>query len=42
VLAEFPPAKRNAYEQVIGLIYECSASQANAKLLVDKILAKLR
>jgi molecular chaperone HtpG len=42
VLSDFASAKRSAYEQVIGLIYECSASQANAKLLVDKILAKLR
>ena len=42
VLAELAPAKRSAYQQIIGLIYQCSASQANAKLLVDKILAKLR
>jgi len=40
-LAEFPSPKRRAYEQLIGLIYECSASQANAKLLVDKILSRL-
>jgi hypothetical protein len=38
-LADIPSSKRRAYEQVIGLIYESSASQANAKLLVDKILA---
>jgi molecular chaperone HtpG len=42
VLSDLPPSKRIAYEQMIGLIYECSLSQANAKLLVDKILAKLR
>jgi hypothetical protein len=40
-LSDFPPSKRRAYEQLIGLIYECSASQANAKLLVDKILARI-
>jgi hypothetical protein len=33
--------KRRAYEHVIGLIYECSANQGAAKLLVDKILARL-
>ena len=42
VLSDIPPSKRRAYEQVIGLIYECSASQANAKLLVDKILTRIR
>ncbi len=41
VLSDLPPSKRGAYEQLIGLIYECSASQANAKLLVDKILARI-
>lgn len=35
------PAKRRAYEELIGLIYECSSNQANARLLVDKILARL-
>jgi hypothetical protein len=40
-LSDFPSAKRRAYEQLIGLIYECSASQTNAKLLIDKILARL-
>ena len=40
-LADIPSSKRKAYEQLIGLIYECSASQANAKLLVDKILARI-
>ena len=41
VFADVPSSKRRAYEQLIGLIYECSASQANAKLLVDKILARI-
>lgn len=40
-LSDFPSSKRRAYEQLIDLIYECSASQANAKLLVDKILARI-
>jgi hypothetical protein len=40
-LSDLPSSKRRAYEQLIGLIYECSASQANAKLLVDKILARI-
>lgn len=40
-LEDIPTGKRKAYEQVIGLIYECSASQLNAKLLVDKILARI-
>ena len=40
-LEDIPSGKRKAYEQVIGLIYECSASQLNAKLLVDKILARI-
>jgi hypothetical protein len=41
-LAEFPSSKRRAYQEIFGLIYECSASQANAKLLVDKMLARLK
>lgn len=40
-LSDIPSSKRRVYEQVISLIYECSASQANAKLLVDKILARI-
>jgi len=40
-LADVPSSKRRAYEEFIGLIYKCSASQANAKLLVDKILARI-
>jgi histidine kinase/DNA gyrase B/HSP90-like ATPase len=40
-LADVPSSKRRAYMQLIGLIYECSASQTNAKLLVDKILARI-
>jgi molecular chaperone HtpG len=40
-LAAIPGPKRRAYEHVLGLIYECSTNQATAKLLVDKILARL-
>lgn len=40
-LSDISPSKRSAYQQLISLIYECSASQANAKLLVDKILARI-
>jgi hypothetical protein len=40
-LSDIPSSKRRAYEQLIGLIYECSTSEANAKLLVDKILARI-
>jgi molecular chaperone HtpG len=41
-LVDFPTSKRRAYEEIFGLIYECSASQANAKLLVDKMLTRLK
>jgi molecular chaperone HtpG len=41
-MADLPSSKRRAYEEIIGLIYECSASQANAKLLVDKMLQRLK
>lgn len=40
-LAKLARPTRHAYQHIIGLIYECSASQTNAKLLVDKILARL-
>lgn len=40
-LAALPGPKRRAYEHVIGLIYECSANQAVAKVLVDKILSRI-
>lgn len=41
-LMALPGPKRRAYEHVIGLIYECSPNQAAAKLLVDRILARLK
>lgn len=40
-LEKMSAAKRRAYEQVFGLIYECSKSQANAHILVERILSKL-
>jgi hypothetical protein len=40
-LAHLPAPKRRAYEQILALIYECSPNQSTAKVLVDKILAKL-
>ncbi|MBV9762065.1 MAG: ATP-binding protein [Acidobacteriaceae bacterium] len=41
-LEELPGPQRRAYAHVIGLIYECSANQTTAKLLVDKILARIK
>jgi molecular chaperone HtpG len=38
---DIAPAKRRAYEELIGLIYECSSNQANARLLVEKILSRI-
>jgi molecular chaperone HtpG len=35
------PDKRDAYRQVFGLIYDCSASRVAAKSLVDKIIQRL-
>lgn len=35
------PDKRDAYRQVFGLIYECSANRVAAKSLVDKIIQRL-
>jgi Histidine kinase-, DNA gyrase B-, and HSP90-like ATPase len=40
-LAELQASKRRIYQHVLGLIYECSTSQVTAKLLVDKILARI-
>jgi Histidine kinase-, DNA gyrase B-, and HSP90-like ATPase len=40
-LGDLPRTKRRIYEHVIGLVYECSASQANAKILVDKMLSRI-
>jgi hypothetical protein len=40
-LAQLSPNKRNAYQKIIALIYECSSNQANAHSLVERILRKL-
>lgn len=40
-LAQFKPQVRAAYEQIIGLIYDCSSNRSAAKTLVGKILGKL-
>ena len=40
-LGNVPAAKRRIYEEIIGLIYECSANRVAAKSLVDKILARI-
>jgi Histidine kinase-, DNA gyrase B-, and HSP90-like ATPase len=40
-LDKMAPAKRRAYEEVFALLYECSADRAEAKLLVDRMLARL-
>lgn len=41
LFGEFPKAKRAAYEEVIGLIYECAANRAAAAAMVDRIAARL-
>ena len=41
-LDSMPAPKKRAFEQMIGLIYECSGNQAAAKTLVDKILERLK
>jgi hypothetical protein len=35
------PVQRNAFEQAFALVYECSTDKAHAKLLVDRMLARL-
>jgi hypothetical protein len=41
VLARYKPQVRAAYEQVLGLIYECASTRTVAKALVEKILGRL-
>jgi hypothetical protein len=38
-LANLSHAQRRAYQKVFGMLYERSPDKANAKLLVDRILA---
>jgi len=40
-LESLPGPKRRVYEQVFELIYQCSANQAAAKVLIDKVLDKI-
>lgn len=40
-LDALPAAKRKSYQEMVDLIYECSANQVAAKSLVDRILDKL-
>lgn len=40
-LARLPKAKRELYQQVFGLIFECSPNQTVAGALVEKILTRL-
>ena len=40
-LEKIPINKRRVYQEVFGLIYECSANRLVAKSLVDKILARI-
>lgn len=37
-----PKAKRAAFEEIIGLIYECSPNRLAAKALVDKLAGRLK
>jgi hypothetical protein len=41
-LAQLSASKRNAYQHIFALIYECSSNKANAHSLVERILGKLR
>ena len=41
VLTNLAPVQRRAYEQAFALLYECSTDKSNAKLLVDRMLARL-
>lgn len=40
-LSHLTPAKRKMYEHLFSLIYDCSANQVAAKVLIDRILRKL-
>jgi hypothetical protein len=40
-LAGLPAGKRRMYERLFALVYECSANQAAAKALVDRMLIKI-
>jgi hypothetical protein len=40
-LARLAPTKRRVYEELFGLIYECSTNRVAAKALVDRIMLKI-
>jgi len=40
-LDQFPKSKREVYEKIFGLIYECSDNPESARKLINKIIAKL-
>ncbi len=40
-LAALPPQKQTAYREFIGLLYECASNKAVAKMLVERITARL-
>lgn len=40
-LANLAPIQRRAYEEAFALVYECFPDKSNAKLLVDRMLARL-
>ncbi len=40
-LAALPPQKQTAYREFIGLLYECAPNKAVAKMLVERITARL-
>ena len=41
VLARLAPVQRRAYEQAFALLYECSADKNTARILADRMLARL-
>jgi len=40
-LDNLPQSERNTYNKVFDLVYECSSSQLSAKVLIDKMIARL-
>lgn len=40
-LDNLPTYKRSVYREIFGLIYDCSANQATAKNLIDRVLERL-
>ncbi len=40
-LKEMPKAKREAYQEILDLIYECAPSPGAAKALISRIMARI-